>query len=186
MLHNPYAGEVPFPQCSGEGKDYVIRFRTKDLAQLRGKYGFKFDSRPEYDEKGHLREHFWEILFVGLMTHDPPVYVDLLKAGLKRAGEAKPVDPVRADLFDPDDLPWSFEALREMLETALVMGRWGITPEQAAELLKKQVEESMGLGGPAPENPIQGQTTTSPNSSGSSAPDTDTGLESTNAGTPLP
>lgn len=184
MLSNPYAGEVPFPQCSGEG-NFVIRFRTRDLAQLRGKYGFKFDSRPEYDEKGQLREHFWEILFVGLMTHDPPIYVDLLKAGLKRAGEGKPVDPVRADLFDPDDLPWPFETLREMLETALMMARWGITAEQAAELLRKEVEKITGTGEEAP-NPLSGQTTTSQSSSGSSAPDTDTGSESTNAGTQHP
>lgn len=183
MLHNPYAGEVPFPEC-GEGTDsFVIRYRTKDLATLRGKYGFKFDSRPEYDGQGRLREHFWEILFLGLLTHDPPIYVDLLKAGLKRAGRPKPVDPLKEEIFDPDDLPWPFERLREMLETGLLMARWGITADQAAEMLRKQVEEMTGMGGPEDPGPLpQGPMTESQNSSESSAQATETGSESTNAG----
>lgn len=188
MLHNRFAGEVPFPQC-GEG--FVFRFRTIDLAELRSKYGFKFDKEPEYDEKGRLKEHFWTLLYTGLMTHDPVIYVDLIRAGLKRTGTATKVDPEKEGLFSLEDIPWAFEDIRIPLETALMCSRWGITPEQYAEILRKQVEDlqaeqGKGLANGAAVDPLSGPMTTSRRSSESSASAIDTGSRSKKAGSTRP
>lgn len=169
-MHNPFRGETPFP-LAGEG--VVLRFRTGDLTRLRGKYGAPPTKKPEIGPDGKLVDHFWEILLTGIAVHDPVIMLDVLKAGLKEPGGNKPLS------LDWEDLPFSFAEMEEPLQTGLMVSRWGMTPDQLAAQIRAQAEETARLaaesgGEGIPENPTTDLTGTSPTTSESSEPDTDT------------
>lgn len=172
MLPNSYAAEVPFPLV-GEGA--VLRFRTIDLARLRGKYGAPVTAKPEYDEKGNRVDFFWSILLSGVDEQDPIVVIDLLKHGLKKPGGKEPMQ------VDFDDLPFALDATREPLADALLLARWGKTAAvlgaeiaEAQRKLAEAAEEAM--------DPLKGLVTGLTNSSESSVSVTEPASDPTNPG----
>lgn len=152
-MHNPYQGEVPFP-AFGDG--IVLRFKTGDLARLRGKYGPRLGEAPKFDEKGNRVDTFWQVIFAGINDIDPVVIPDLLKAGLKKPGGKDALDGI-----DFDDLTVPLIECCAPLIDALMLARWGKT---AAEFAAEQ-EGSADDG-----NPQSGSETASTSSTDSSEP----------------
>lgn len=127
-MHNAMANEVPFPHV-GEGA--VLRFRTIDLVHLRSKYGPAANAKPEYDDRGRRIDHFWQILIVGIESHDPMVMSDLLRKGLKQSDGKTPFE------MDFDDLPFPLQSIEAQLMDAVFLSRWGETVAQVAEKLQQ-------------------------------------------------
>ncbi|WP_293862496.1 hypothetical protein [uncultured Alsobacter sp.] len=153
-MHNGFQGEWPFPQF---GDGVVVRFKSSDMARLRGRYGSPPGTPPRYDEKGNRVDHFWQILFTGINDIDPLIITDLLRAGLKKPGGKDPVEGI-----DFDDLPIPFIECCQPLLEGIMLARWGkTTAEYAREEAAAEAEE----------NPQTGPETVSTSSTGSSGPD---------------
>lgn len=164
-LHNPFAGETPFPPA---GDDVILKYTTSDILKLYTLYGP--DPREAMKvEPGtnRISGHFWTTLLGRAEMHDPHVLFNLLKVGLKQRDGERLV-PLKRPAEWWDDLPFSFADTADIITSGLTWSRWGMTPDQLADMMREQaarVREEME-GGSALENPPMA-TTESPTSSAS-------------------
>lgn len=163
--HNPFAGETPFP-IAGEG--VLLKFTTRDIATLHGKYGPDVRKPPEFDPiTGRVQNTFWQTIIGWVSVHDPVVLTDVLKVGLKEPGPNGRLSPIKRDQEWWDTPPFRWADIAETIEFGLMWSRWGETPDQLAERLRKQIEEADAKGGngAVPPDPTI-QNTSTPSQSG--------------------
>lgn len=160
-LHNPFAGETPFPLA---GEDVILKFTTSNILQLYTLYGP--DPREAMKvEPGtnRISGHFWTTLLGRAEMHDPHVLFNLLKVGLKQRDGDRLV-PLKRPAEWWDDLPFSFADTADIITAGVTWSRWGMTPDQLADMMRQQAAQvAEEIEGGAPENPPTA-TTESPTS----------------------
>jgi hypothetical protein len=170
QMHNPFAGETPFP-AAGEG--VVIKFTTTDIARLHSLYGPDLRKAPEMDpQTNRVNQTFWTTIIGWISVHDPVVIQNVLRVGLKEFGPDGKLRYVKRDDEWWDDPPFSYSDVAEVVEHGLIWSRWGTTAEQLAAQLEAEATRVHEGGEPAdPQN----RTTASPTSSGLSSGPTSKG-----------
>jgi hypothetical protein len=173
-MHNPFAGETPFP-IAGEG--VVLKFRSSDIARLHSVYGPDTRKPPEVDPLTKLPvQTFWTTILGHLSVHDPNVVETVLRVGLKERDDDGKLKPIKRDNDWWEDLPFSFADGADQLSEALFWSRWGMTSVQYSELLREQAERDRlaALEGAVESDPTLANGTGNPTSFDSSSEHTST------------
>lgn len=163
-LHNPFAGETPFPLA---GDDVVLKFTTSDILKLYGLYGPDPREPMKVDpDTKRVAGHFWTTILGRAEMHDPHVLFNLLKVGLKQRVDERLVALKRPQEWW-DDLPFSFADTSDLILSGVTWSRWGMTPDQLAEQMRleaaRATAELEAGGDPSAHPPMA--TTESPTSS---------------------